>query len=307
MSISVQDLPRELAAALRPEPTDRIELIGLRARGHHGVLETERREGQDFLVDLTMEVDTAPAARTDALGRTVNYAQVADAAVAEIEGGPHQLIETLASRIAERVLTEQILVRRIEVMLHKPSAPIPHPFGDVRVRIGRRAGPVPAVLALGSNLGDREEHLTRALELLRAAEGIEVAWTGPVVETDPVGGVDQGAFLNTTIGVLSDRGPWQLLELAHALERDARRVRAVRWGPRTLDVDVITYGDLVQDDEELTLPHPRARKRAFVLAPWQAARPEAMLPGHGPIAALLEAAPDRDGVRPGPHVPGFGS
>lgn len=300
-------VPPDLARALHPGPPDAIELIGLRARGHHGVLENERRDGQDFLVDLRMDVDTAPAGRADALGRTVNYAEVADSAVAEIEGGPHQLIETLAARIAGRILAEQILVRRIEVTLHKPSAPIPHPFSDVRVRIERSAAATPAVLALGSNLGAREQHLSRALALLRAADGIEIDWTAPVVETDPVGGVAQDAFLNTVVGVRSERGPWRLLDLAHALEEDARRVREIRWGPRTLDVDLIAYGELVQDDEELTLPHPRAHERAFVLAPWHAARPAAELPGCGPIGPLLARAEDRDGVRPGPALGGFGA
>lgn len=300
-------VPPDLGRALHPGPPDAIELIGLRARGHHGVLAHERRDGQDFLVDLRMDVDTAPAGRADALGRTVNYAEVADSAVAEIEGGPHQLIETLAARIAERILAEQILVRRIEVTIHKPSAPIPHPFADVRVRIERSAPATPAVLALGTNLGAREQHLSRALALLRAADGIEIEWTAPVVETDPVGGVEQDAFLNTVVGVRSERGPWRLLDLAHALEEDAQRVREVRWGPRTLDVDLIAFGDLLQDDPELTLPHPRAHERAFVLAPWHAVRPDAELPGHGPIGPLLAGAEDRDGVRPGPALGGFGA
>jgi dihydroneopterin aldolase/2-amino-4-hydroxy-6-hydroxymethyldihydropteridine diphosphokinase len=305
--MSAPSHPSRLADVLRPGPSDVIELSGLRARGHHGVLEHERRDGQEFLADLRLEVDTAPAARSDALGRTVNYAEVADSAVAEIQGGPHQLIETLAGRIAERILAEQVLVRGIEVTVHKPSAPIPHPFADVRVRIARSAPPVAAVLALGSNIGEREEHLSRALSLLAEAEGIEIDWTAPVVETDPVGGVEQSAFLNTVVGVRSRRGPFGLLALAQALEEDAQRVREIRWGPRTLDVDVITYGDLVQDDPELTIPHPRAHERAFVLAPWHEARPEARLPGHGPIAPLLAEAPDRAGVRPGPDLGGSDS
>ena len=93
--------------------------------------------------------------------------------------------------------------------------------------------------------------------------------------------------------------------MCHRLERDARRERLVRWGPRTLDVDVIAYGEIVLDDEELTLPHPRAHERAFVLEPWRRARPAAELPGHGAVAELAAAAPDRDGLRPGPDVPGY--
>ncbi|MFC0674084.1 2-amino-4-hydroxy-6-hydroxymethyldihydropteridine diphosphokinase [Brachybacterium hainanense] len=285
---------------------DMIELLGVRARGHHGVLESEKREGQEFLVDVRMQLGTRAAARTDALGRTVNYAEVADAIVAEIRSESRDLVETVAAQIAARILREQPLVRCVEVTLHKPSAPIPHPFEDVRIRIVREAPAVDAVLAVGGNLGDRAAHLERALMLLADEPGVEIAWTGPVLETDPVGGVPQAAFLNSVIGVRTVLGPWELLELARAIEADAHRRREVRWGPRTLDVDVITYGDLVQDDPELILPHPRAAERAFVLAPWAAARPAAVLPGHGGVQELLERAEDRHGLRPGAQVPGYG-
>lgn len=284
---------------------DVIELVGVRAWGHHGVLEHEKRTGQEFLVDARLHVDTRAAARADALGRTVNYAEVAASIVAQIESAPVDLLETVAETLAARILAEQVLVRRIEVTLHKPSAPIPHPFADVRLHIVRDAAPVDAVLAVGTNLGDRAARLRRALDLLAQAEDVEILWTGPVIETDPVGGIEQDPFLNSAVGVRTRRTPWQLLELAQELEADAQRERRVRWGPRTLDVDVITYGDLVQEDEELILPHPRAAERAFVLVPWASARPEDELPGHGPIGPLAERAPDRPGIRPGPAVPGY--
>src|SRR5699024_2074550 len=108
------------------------------------------------------------------------------------------------------------------------------PF-DVRLAISREGAQVSAVLALGSNLGDREGYLARALERLTAEPGIDVSWTGPVVETQPVGGPDdQGPFLNTVIGVHTSLGPFDLLAVAQRLERDAHRERLVRWGPRTL-------------------------------------------------------------------------
>lgn len=301
------------AAGTGPDPDltrgelDVVELTGLWARGHHGVLPEETALGQQFGVDLRMSLDTRPAAAADALDRTVNYAAVADAVVEEIGSGPYLLIETLADHVARRVLADQVLVRDLELTLHKPSAPIPHPFDDVRLTIRRSALAVDAVLALGTNLGDRPGHLRRALALLHRAQDVTVTWTAPVMETEPVGGVAQDPFLNTVVGIRTTRGPWELLELAHVIEQDAHRVRDVRWGPRTLDVDVIGYGDLVQDDVELTLPHPRAHERAFVLGPWHAARPEARLAGHGAVAELLAVAPDRDGLRPGPDVDGFGS
>lgn len=277
---------------------DRISLTGLTVHGRHGVLAQEKRDGHDFVIDAALEIDTAPAARDDALGRTVNYAEVAHTVADVVADGSLDLIETLAQRIADAVLASQMLVRAVEVTVHKPTAPIDLPFADVAVAIRREAAPVEAVLALGSNLGDRAARLERAAGLLAATEGVEIAWRAPLVETDPVGGVAQEDFANTVLGLRTTLGPWELLDLAHRIEADAHRERTVRWGPRTLDVDVITWGALAQDDPDLTLPHPRAHERAFVLAPWSAVRPDDVLPGHGRVADLLAAAPDRDGVRP---------
>ncbi|MGY5763634.1 2-amino-4-hydroxy-6-hydroxymethyldihydropteridine diphosphokinase [Brachybacterium sp. DNPG3] len=295
---------------IRPTSTapDRIEVSGIRAWGHHGVLEQEKQLGQLFTADVVLHLSTAEAGRSDALDRTVNYAEVAADVRAELEDGPHDLVETLAERIAQRILTGvgRPLVRRVEVVVHKPAAPVGLPVDDVRVRVVRDAPPVEAVLALGTNLGDREAHLEHALALIAEADGVEIEWTGPVLETEPVGGPDgQGAFLNSVIGVRTVLAPFALLEVCHRAERAARRERLVRWGPRTLDVDVISYGDVISDDPDLTLPHPRAHERAFVLAPWHAARPGAELDGHGIVGALLERADDRDGLRPGPAVLGF--
>lgn len=296
MNPLIPDLRRDL---------DVIELTGVRAWGHHGVLEQEKQIGQEFVVDVALGLSTAAAGRADALTRTVNYAEVAALVQREITTGAHDLIETLAERIADGILCAHPLLRRVQVTVHKPSAPVGIPFDDVRVRITRDAPAVDAVLAVGTNLGDREQRLSRALELIGQFDRVRIAWTGPVLESDPVGGPEQGPYLNSVIGVHTDLGPFELLEVAQRAERDAGRERLVRWGPRTLDVDVITYGDLTMDDLDLTLPHPRAHQRAFVLAPWHAARPEAELPGHGGIAELLQHAEDRDGLRPGPAVEGY--
>ncbi|OBI82260.1 2-amino-4-hydroxy-6-hydroxymethyldihydropteridine diphosphokinase [Mycobacterium sp. E740] len=160
-----------------------------------------------------------------------------------------------------------------------------------------------AVLSIGSNLGDRLAMLRSVVDGLGpAAQAVS-----PVYETTPWGGVDQGPFLNAVViaddAELDGRG-W--LRCAHELEQAADRVRAQRWGPRTLDVDVVTCHaggrEMVSRDPELTLPHPRAHERAFVLVPWLAVRPDAMLTVAGraqrvdELLAALDAT-ERDGVR----------
>ncbi len=124
-----------------------------------------------------------------------------------------------------------------------------------------------AYLAIGSNIGDRLAYLQGALNGLRAVTEVEVVAWSRVYETAPIGGPEQDAFLNAVIAIDTSVDPYALLEIAHQLERDAERLRTVRWGPRTLDVDVLLYGDVVLDDAVLTIPHPRMWDRAFVLMP----------------------------------------
>jgi dihydroneopterin aldolase len=116
--------------------TDRIELLGLRVRGHHGVLPQERRDGQTFVVDVVLEVDTRPAAASDDLTETVDYAGLAQHLVAVVAGEPVDLIETLAQRLADVALADG-RVTGVEVAVHKPEAPVGHPVDDVVVRIRR--------------------------------------------------------------------------------------------------------------------------------------------------------------------------
>ncbi|WP_067975784.1 2-amino-4-hydroxy-6-hydroxymethyldihydropteridine diphosphokinase [Nocardiopsis trehalosi] len=143
------------------------------------------------------------------------------------------------------------------------------------------------VLALGGNIGDRRAVLQGALDALAATPGLTAVAVSPVYETAPVGGPEQGPFLNAVVTADSALDPAAVLARAHEIERAFHRVREVRWGPRTLDVDVIAHGDVRSGDPVLTLPHPRAHERAFVLRPWADLDPEAVLPGRGPVRDLL--------------------
>jgi 2-amino-4-hydroxy-6-hydroxymethyldihydropteridine diphosphokinase len=124
-----------------------------------------------------------------------------------------------------------------------------------------------AYLALGSNLGDRHAYLQHAVDMLADDDRVIVVGVSRVYETEPVGGPEQDAYLNAVVAIDTTRAPHELLELAHVLEHGASRVRGERWGPRTLDVDVLLYDELTLDDPDLTIPHPRMWERGFVLAP----------------------------------------
>lgn len=150
-----------------------------------------------------------------------------------------------------------------------------------------------AVLSIGSNLGDRLGYLQSAVtglgDYLAGPRSMS-----PVYETAPWGGIEQPAYLNAVVIVSGNRSPGQWLELAHVLEQAAGRARKTHWGARTLDVDIITVDELRSEDATLTLPHPHAHERAFVLVPWLDVDPEASLPGHGRVADLVSTMDTSD-------------
>jgi 2-amino-4-hydroxy-6-hydroxymethyldihydropteridine diphosphokinase len=149
-----------------------------------------------------------------------------------------------------------------------------------------------AVLAIGGNLGDRMENLQAAVDSLADTPSLTIAWVSPVYETAPLlaaGAEPQDDYLNAVVGVVTALPPEMLLMRAQAIEEALGRTREVRWGARTIDIDIVQIDELVSDDADLTLPHPRAAQRAFVLAPWHDVRPADVLTGAGPIAALLDA------------------
>ncbi|WP_371177444.1 2-amino-4-hydroxy-6-hydroxymethyldihydropteridine diphosphokinase [Buchananella felis] len=414
--------------------SDRITLKGISARGFHGVFEQEREEGQLFVADLVLEVDTRAAARSDELTETVDYGAVSEAVVAILAGQPVNLIETLASRVAAVALRDE-RVHAVEVTIHKPEAPLSVPFDDVAVTIYRRNLSAPAeqeeaslpaaidavadvpagrfapeaasqggvegdegtpqggaegdeagsgggqtlgesggesadvsagltagagailagaaaatgaagaaaaggdlapasasvfapegeadlrwpapgevqaaepeeaapaadlhaapqgqaavVIALGANLGDPAGTLARAVDRLRGLEGLSVEQVSPLVVTAPAlapGQEDQPNYYNAVLTGATTLAPAALLAALHAVEDEFGRVRQERWGARTLDLDLVDYQGVVSADPELTLPHPRAAERAFVLYPWALIAPQGRLADQALTAAEL--------------------
>jgi 2-amino-4-hydroxy-6-hydroxymethyldihydropteridine diphosphokinase len=144
-----------------------------------------------------------------------------------------------------------------------------------------------AFVGIGSNLGDREAHLSRAIELLSAEDAIEVSGVSQIRETEPVGPVEQGPFLNAAVQVETELAPRELLDRLLDIERRMGRVRGERFGPRTIDLDLLLCGDEVVEEPGLTVPHPRLKERRFALEPLSDLDPGLTIPGAGPISAVL--------------------
>ena len=153
-----------------------------------------------------------------------------------------------------------------------------------------------ATIGLGSNMGDRFSYLQQALDSLNTVTGVQVHSVSPVYETDPVGGPEQENYLNAVAVLKTVLTPHQLLAETQQIEQEANRQRNERWGPRTLDLDLLAMDSEVVSTEDLDLPHPRAHERGFVLLPWSMLDPDYLLPGYGSVADLLTRV-DVNGVR----------
>ncbi len=261
---------------------DHILISGLRAVTIVGALEHEREIAQPLQIDLTLEVDLHDPGVTDDLGDTVDYGTVADRVVAIAVESKDTLLERLASRLADEVLTFA-RVEAVEVTLTKLRPPIDVDVTTTAVRIRRSLwendAPQPnsahAWIALGSNLGDREGFLRQGVSGLG-----DVVAMSQVYETDPVGGPDdQGAYLNMVVEIETNLDPYALLRRCQRIEAEAMRQRVVRWGPRTLDVDIVLYDGVAIESDDLVIPHPRFADRRFVLRPLAEIAPDRCPPG----------------------------
>lgn len=250
---------------------DEIRIEGLEVFARHGVYPEETKLGQRFVVNAVLYTDTQRAGKTDELAYSTDYGGVSLFIQHWMQEHTCKLLEAVAERLAEAILLKYELITAVELEIRKPQAPIPLSFQNVSVRIYRARHK--AYLSVGSNLGDREGYLNGALAALRENPLIQVKKCSELIETKAYGGVEQGDFLNGALEIETLLTPEALLETLHEIENAAGRVRVQRWGPRTLDLDILFYDKLVYESETLILPHPDLENREFVLQPMTAIAP----------------------------------
>lgn len=256
---------------------DHILIDNLRVVAVVGALPHEREIAQPLRIDLAIGADLREAGRSDELRDTVNYGLVAENVGQAVESSKHILLERVAADVAAIVLGFD-LVEEVDVTVTKLRPPVALDVDATAVRIVRtRADALAeslrshtAIVALGSNLGDREEFLRMAVRELG-----HVTAMSQVYETAPVGGPDaQGPYLNMVVSVDTPLDPFAFLRRCQRIEASALRQRLVHWGPRTLDLDLLFFDDVHIDSEEFTVPHPHINERRFVLAPLNEIAPE---------------------------------
>lgn len=255
---------------------DQIRIKNLKLFAYHGVYEQEKERGQDFCVSAVLYTDMDRSGESDDIADAVDYGAACIFIAEFMRENRFDLLEAVAKHMAEAVLLEFPAVRKIELEVEKPDAPIPLRFDSVSVRIER--GWHKVYIALGSNMGDRLSYLERAVVNLREDSRFRNIRVSDYIETAPYGGVEQGDFMNGVMEAETIYSPEELLARLQREEQRAERKREVRWGPRTLDLDILLYDDFILTKEELTIPHPDMKNRGFVLEPLAALAPYVVHP-----------------------------
>lgn len=252
-----------------------IEIKGLEINACHGVLPEEKTNCQPFVFDVKIENDDA-ASQSDDLSDTVNYAEVCQTIGGICENNCFNLIEKLARVCAFTVAERFKNAKSVKVTVHKPEAPIGMKFSDVSVtaEVERNT----AILSLGSSVGDRTQTLNGAIEDLKKLRGVSVDKVSSFIETQPYGGVAKNTFLNCAVKCYCILSPRELLNAVHKIENDFGRVRNKRWDDRTLDIDIIFFGNKIIEDDDLCIPHPDYQNRAFVIEPLKEIAPSFVCP-----------------------------
>lgn len=255
---------------------DQIRIKNLKVFAHHGVYEQEKEQGQNFCVSGVLYVDMERAGRSDDIADAVDYGAVCLFIDQYMRENRFDLLEAVADHVAKAVLFAFPAVRKLEIEIGKPQAPIPLRFESVSVRIVR--GWHRVFIALGSNMGDRLRYLEQAVESLREDDCFRGIKVSNYIETAPYGGVEQDDFLNGVLEAETLYSPEGLLARLQREEQSAGRKREIHWGPRTLDLDILFYDDLILAGEKLSIPHPDMKNRDFVLEPLAALAPSFVHP-----------------------------
>lgn len=274
---------------------DQIIVEDLQVYAYHGVYPQENEEGQNFYVSVALDTDTRAAGMADDLGLSTNYGVVCRFLHTFLTEHTYKLIETAAERASEALLLQFPHVRQVTMEIKKPEAPITVPFGSVSVKIVR--GWRRAYVACGSNIGDKKAHLRAAVDALLTDKKCRVLRVSDWVETTPYGGVEQADYLNGALALETLYTPEELLEKLHEIEKAEARERKERWGPRTLDLDILLYEGTVMDTDQLTIPHRDMCNRDFVLKPLAQIAPYERHPVVGKAVVELLAEVEKNGEK----------
>ena len=244
---------------------DHILIKDLEIFCHHGLHHEEKVLGQKFIVNITLYVSTRRAGVSDAMNDSVSYGDVCRLVKKEMTRQKVNLLECVAERLARVLLMEFETVNRVIIEVKKPWAPVLMHMDCAAVCIER--GWHNVYIGVGSNLGDRQAYLALARDRVKEMEDCRNFRSSDYLETEPYGYEDQGTFLNAVFAFETLLTPDEVFSRLMEIEQEAGRERKIHWGPRTLDLDMLLYDDMITTEEHLVIPHPDMHRRSFVLDP----------------------------------------
>lgn len=244
---------------------DIIKIKDLEIYAYHGVFPEEKKQGQPFIITIEMETDFTKAARKDDLRFSTHYGEVCLFVKKEFTKKSYDLIETAAVNTAEELLIHFPAIKAVTLEVNKPEAPIPMKFQSVSVKVKRQWHEI--YCSFGSNMGEKEKYVQNALGEIGEDKCFRNLTLSSYYRSKAYGGVEQGDFLNGVFYVESFLSPKEVLSYLQKLEEKAGRERIIRWGPRTLDLDILLFDQLILDSKELQIPHKDMVNRDFVLIP----------------------------------------
>ena len=245
-----------------------IEIEKLKIYAYHGVYDFEKEKGQNFYVSCSLKLRDSSFSgdsHTDELEQTVNYALVCESIVSYVKDTRFNLIETLGEGLAVHLLNLYPGIWSVSLTVEKPEAPVSEEFKSIAYKTERSRHRV--CISYGSNLGDSEKLIADGIEELKNLPGNRILKDSELYVTKPYGGVQQDDFINGCLLLETYASPEELLDHLHLIEAHAGRERTLRWGPRTLDMDIIFYDELILHRENLIIPHIDMQNREFVLEP----------------------------------------
>ena len=264
---------------------DEIRIEQLKVFAHHGVLAEEQELGQNFYVNAVLYTDIHRAGLEDNLFYTIDYGQVCQFITDWMQQNTYQLLEAVAEKLSKAILLKYDRVTAVSLEIRKPEAPIRLPFGCISVKVYRQWHT--AYLAVGSNMGDKVQYISGAIRALTAHPQIRVNKVSDLIQSKPYGVLDQDDFLNGALEIETLLAPEELMETIHDIEDAAGRVRVRRWGPRTLDLDLLFYDKLVYESDNVIIPHADLQNREFVLEPLSTLAPNYRHPLFGKTVMQL--------------------
>lgn len=266
---------------------DQIKITDLEVFANHGVFSEENKLGQKFLVSAVLYTDTRKAGKTDDLTASIHYGEVSAFITKYMKEHTYQLLERVAETLAEEMLKSISGLCKIDLEIKKPWAPVGLPLKTVSVKISREWHTT--YIALGSNIGDSETYLNEAIEKIGQIPTCTVEKVSSYLVTEPYGVTDQPDFLNACLKMRTLLYPEELLKELNRIEKEAGRERIIHWGPRTLDLDILLYDDIVLEEDDLCIPHVEMHKRSFVLEPLAEIAPYKRHPVYGKtVREMLE-------------------